>query len=260
MELPEPFFVNVLGVKVSHLNQQLVRARILRALDTGERGYVCVTGVHGVSEAQDDPEFKEILNSALLNTPDGMPLVWAGKLYGLKKMDRVYGPDTMLNICKAGVKRKTKHFFYGGKEGVADLLKEKLQERIPGLQVVGTYCPPFRPLNDEEETVLKHRIIETEPDIIWVGLSTPKQERFMAEYLPKLDTQLMFGVGAAFDFHTGLVPQAPKWMQNSGLEWVYRLCKEPRRLWWRYLKNNPLFILRISLQLIGARKYSVPRS
>ena len=182
-------------------------------------------------------------------------MVWAGKLAGLKQMERVYGPDLMLNICEAGVAQSVRHFFYGGGDGVAGTLKKNLEERIPGLNVVGTYTPPFRPLNDEENANLIEMVKEFKPDIIWVGLSTPKQERFMAGYLDRLDTTLMFGVGAAFDFHAGLVPQAPAWIQQSGLEWFYRLCKEPKRLWRRYLKNNPLFILRICLQLARVRKY-----
>ncbi|HEY6169879.1 MAG TPA: WecB/TagA/CpsF family glycosyltransferase, partial [Verrucomicrobiae bacterium] len=151
--------------------------------------------------------------------------------------------------------KNIRHFFYGGARGAAEELKRRLTERFPGLQIVGVYEPPFRPLDAGEERALIEQVRAARPDILWVGLSTPKQERFMAEYLPKLDVTLMVGVGAAFDFHSGRAKQAPRWMQRCGLEWFYRLCCEPRRLWKRYLKNNPLFLGRALLQLTGLRKY-----
>jgi len=138
---------------------------------------------------------------------------------------------------------------------VAQQLKDCLEKRFPGLQIVGSCTPPFRPLRPDEAQELARMTEETKPDIFWVGLSTPKQEKFMAEYLPKLNVTLMVGVGAAFDFHSGRVKQAPRWIQRSGLEWCYRLCQEPRRLWKRYLRNNPLFIGRVFLQLTGLREY-----
>jgi N-acetylglucosaminyldiphosphoundecaprenol N-acetyl-beta-D-mannosaminyltransferase len=196
-----------------------------------------------------------ILNDSFLCTPDGMPMVWMGKIAKHREMDRVYGPDLMELICASSPKRGWRHFLYGGAEGVAKQLKARLEERFPGLQVVGTYTPPFRPLNVEEQRHLAQMVEEARPDIFWVGLSTPKQEKFMFEYLPKLNTTLMVGVGAAFDFHSGRVKQAPRWIQRSGLEWLFRLCQEPRRLWRRYLRNNPLFVGRVFLQLTGLRKY-----
>lgn len=147
------------------------------------------------------------------------------------------------------------HFFYGGAPGVTEELQAKLKARFPGARVVGTYCPPFRALTAEEEADLVTRVRETKPHMMWVGLSTPKQERFMAEYLPKLDVTLMAGVGAAFDFHSGRVRQAPRWVQRSGFEWLYRLCTQPRRLARRYLVNNPRFLFQLALQLGGLRKY-----
>jgi N-acetylglucosaminyldiphosphoundecaprenol N-acetyl-beta-D-mannosaminyltransferase len=227
----------------------------LEAVRERRKGYVCVTGVHGVTEAQNDPAFCAILNAAFLNTTDGMPLVWLGRHAHGRWVDRVYGPDLMLEIFRATQSTTIRHFFYGGAPGVAEELKTRLEARFPGVTVCGTYCPPFRPLNPTEEADLQSIVREARPDIIWVGLSTPKQERFMAEYLSKLDTTLMFGVGAAFDFHAGRISQAPRWMQRSGLEWFYRLCSEPRRLGRRYLVNNPLFIWRILGQLSGLRKY-----
>ncbi|HUS34255.1 MAG TPA: WecB/TagA/CpsF family glycosyltransferase [Verrucomicrobiae bacterium] len=249
--------VNVLGVGVSVLNLERALAVMADAIANRRKGYITVTGVHGVTEAQDDEEFRRVLNGSFLCTPDGMPMVWMGKLAGHKKMDRVYGPDLMELICEKGVALGWKHFFYGGAPGVADELKGKLEKRFPGMQVVGTFTPPFRALNAEEERVLGELVTRTKPDLFWVGLSTPKQERFMAAYLPKLETTLMIGVGAAFDFHAGKVKQAPRWIQRSGLEWAYRVWQEPRRLWKRYARNNPLFVARVILQKTGLRKYSL---
>ena len=250
--------VNVLGVGLSVLNLRTALAAIADAVRTRRKGYVCVTGVHGVMEAQDDAAFKHILNGAFLCTPDGMPMVWAGKLNGHGDMCRVYGPDLMLEVCAWSETSGGKHFFYGGADGVAELLAQKLKAKFPRLQVVGTYTPPFRALNADEQKNLATQISETKPDILWVGLSTPKQEKFMAEYLPKLDVTLMIGVGAAFDFHSGRVKQAPRWMQRSGLEWFYRLCSEPRRLAKRYCRNNPLFVLKFFCQLTGLKKFPLP--
>lgn len=249
--------VNVLGVGVSVLNLDLATQRILDAVAARRKGYICITGVHGVMESQPDDSLRAIHNGAFLVTPDGMPMVWAGRLAGHKAMDRVYGPDLMLEICRRSPELGVRHFFYGGNNDVACTLKEKLQARFSGLQVVGTYEPPFRPLNEGEMNQLKEQVSAARPDIFWVGLSTPKQERFMAENLNKLDTSLMIGVGAAFDFHSGRISQAPRWMQRSGLEWFYRLCSEPKRLWKRYLRNNPLFLWGCFLQITGLRKFKL---
>jgi N-acetylglucosaminyldiphosphoundecaprenol N-acetyl-beta-D-mannosaminyltransferase len=250
--------VNVLGVGISVLNLRTALAAIADAVAARRKGYICVTGVHGVMEAQDDAAFKKILNDALLCTPDGMPMVWAGKLNGHRDMQRVYGPDLLLEVCAWSETSGCKHFFYGGADGVAELLAQKLQAEFPKLAVVGTYTPPFRALNADEVKQLQARISAAQPDILWVGLSTPKQEKFMAEFLPQLDVTLMVGVGAAFDFHSGRVKQAPRWMQRSGLEWFYRLCSEPRRLAKRYCRNNPLFVLKFFSQLTGLKKYPPP--
>jgi N-acetylglucosaminyldiphosphoundecaprenol N-acetyl-beta-D-mannosaminyltransferase len=249
--------VNVLGVGISVLNLQTALDAIANAVRERRKGYICVTGVHGVMEAQENATFRKILNEAFLCTPDGMPMVWAGKLNGHREMCRVYGPDLMLDVCAWSETNGCRHFFFGGADGVAELLAEKLKARFPKLQVAGTYAPPFRPLNFEEEKQLQAMVHAAKPDIFWVGLSTPKQEKFMAEFLPKLDVTLMIGVGAAFDFHSGRVKQAPRWMQRSGLEWFYRLCCEPRRLAKRYFKNNPLFLLKIFGQFCKLKKYSL---
>jgi N-acetylglucosaminyldiphosphoundecaprenol N-acetyl-beta-D-mannosaminyltransferase len=249
--------VNVLGVGISVINLPSALAAIAGAVRARRKGYICVTGVHGVMEAQTDAAFRKILNEAFLCTPDGMPLVWAGKLNGHSGMSRVYGPDLMLDVCAWSEKNPCRHFFFGGAPGVAEELRDKLTARFPGLQVAGCYTPPFRALNAGEQKLLQETVRAARPDILWVGLSTPKQEKFMAEFLPRLDATLMIGVGAAFDFLSGRVKQAPRWMQRSGLEWCHRLCQEPRRLARRYFRNNPLFAVKIAAQLCGLRKYSL---
>lgn len=249
--------VNVLGVGISVINLTSALAAIADAVRTRRKGYICVTGVHGVMEAQADTAFRKILNGAFLCTPDGMPMVWAGQLSGHSGMSRVYGPDLMLEVCAWSEKHPCRHFFFGGAPGVAEALRDKLTARFPGLQVAGCYTPPFRALKVEERDQLQATVRDVRTDILWVGLSTPKQEKFMAECLPHLDVTLMIGVGAAFDFLSGRVKQAPRWMQRSGLEWCYRLYREPRRLARRYFRNNPLFAVKIAAQLCGLRKYSL---
>ncbi|MEQ1859397.1 MAG: WecB/TagA/CpsF family glycosyltransferase, partial [Chthoniobacteraceae bacterium] len=221
---------NVLGVSLCAMNLRIATDAVLDALRERRKGYVCVSGVHGVIEAQDDPALRDILNAAFLNTTDGMPLVWLGRHYVGGDVDRVYGPDLMLELFAATQRGEATHFFYGGAPGVAEELKAKLEARFPGVRIVATYTPPFRPLDATEEKQLIDLVRDRKPDLMWIGLSTPKQERFMAEFLPKLDTAVMLGVGAAFDFHSGRARQAPRWIQRSGFEWFYRMCCEPRRL------------------------------
>jgi N-acetylglucosaminyldiphosphoundecaprenol N-acetyl-beta-D-mannosaminyltransferase len=254
-EISPPPRVNVLGVRVSVLDMERAVAHILAMVKAREPRYVCVVGVHGVSEAQDDPRFKQLLNQAALCTPDGMPMVWLGKLAGHAAMGRVYGPDLMLALGGVSAQHGLRHFFYGGHQGVADRLARRMQERFPGLIVAGTYTPPFRPLNAGEEAALERLVEAARPDVFWVGLGAPKQEHFMRAYHAQLGVPVMIGVGAAFDIHAGLLDQAPRWIQRSGLEWSYRLYKEPRRLWKRYLRNNPLFVGRIFLQITGLKRY-----
>ena len=243
--------VNVLGVGVHAINMAQAVGLIDAAIPRGRKGYVCVTGVHGVMEAQRDAALKAILNRAFLTTPDGMPTVWVGKWQGFHSMGRVYGPELMLEICGLSVSRGYTHFLYGGNPGLAEQLGTELSRRFPGLRVVGTFTPPFRDLDPAEEAELLSTVAKCKPDFFWVGLSTPKQERFMARYLDRLDTTLMLGVGAAFDVHTGGIRDAPDWVKNAGLQWLHRLCQEPQRLWKRYLINNPKFIWHILLQYAG---------
>jgi N-acetylglucosaminyldiphosphoundecaprenol N-acetyl-beta-D-mannosaminyltransferase len=234
--------VDILGVGISAINLDMALSSFEKWISEGSRQYVCVTGVHGVMEAQADPELLRIHNESGLTTPDGMPLVWCGRFAGASWMDRVYGPDLMLRVCAESVSHGWSHFFYGAGPGVAEEMASALTGRFPGLGVAGVHTPPFRDLTDEEVLTVTAEINAARPDIVWVGLSTPKQERWMARFRPLLEAPVLVGVGAAFDIHAGRISQAPRWMQRSGLEWSYRLAKEPRRLWRRYLKANPRFV------------------
>lgn len=237
--------IDVLGVGISAVNMDMAVDAIRLWIQDNRSEYVCVTGVHGVMEAQSDPVLLDIHNRSGLTTPDGMPMVWAGRRAGAHWMERVYGPDLMLAVLHEAANRGWRSYLYGGAEHVPDLLEQRLTERIPRLKIVGKYSPPFRPLTEEEMDDVAERINRSGAQLVWVGLSTPKQERWMHAMRPRLDAPVLLGVGAAFDFHAGLMPQAPPLLQKSGLEWAYRLSREPRRLWRRYLRNNPRFVASI---------------
>ena len=252
--------VDILGVRVSALSLSQTADRILEWATGSTVGesprYVCATSVHGLVEAAKDASFRKILNRASIVTADGMPLVWWGGWAGSWGMERVYGPDLLLEVARQSVGRRVRHFFYGGTVGVAEELSRRLCARFPGLEVAGTHCPPFRPLTRAEEDTVVGRINESRADIVWVGLSTPKQERWIAALRERLGVKVLISVGAAFDFHSGRVPQAPRWMQRSGLEWLFRLSRDPGRLWRRYALNSPLFVGLALLQLSGLRSAS----
>jgi N-acetylglucosaminyldiphosphoundecaprenol N-acetyl-beta-D-mannosaminyltransferase len=248
---------NVLGVGVHAVNMAFAVKTIADAVAARSKGYVCATGVHGVMEAQRDPSLRKIFSRALLVVPDGMPTVWMGHLQGLPQMRRVFGPDLMLEVIGDTALRSCAHFLYGGDFGVAQQLEASLRRRFPRVRIAGTYAPPFRPLNEAERAELTELVDRLRPDIIWVGLSTPKQEHFMAEYSPRLNATLMIGVGAAFDFHTGRLKDSPRWMKSCGLQWLHRLCQEPVRLWKRYLVNNPSFLAQAALQVTGVRRFKL---
>jgi N-acetylglucosaminyldiphosphoundecaprenol N-acetyl-beta-D-mannosaminyltransferase len=248
---------NVLGVGVHAVDITSAVDTIAHAMATRTKGYVCATGVHGIMEAQKDEALRSVFSRALLVVPDGMPTVWMGRLQGLQGMRRVFGPDLMLAVIGDRALRDCSHFLYGGDQGVAQELEAALRRRCPAARIVGTYTPPFRPLNQSEASELQQAIDRLHPDIIWVGLSTPKQEKFMAQYLPQLNTTLMIGVGAAFDFHTGRLKDSPQWMKQAGLQWLHRLLQEPRRLWRRYLVNNPAFLVNAFLQLTNIRRFDL---
>jgi N-acetylglucosaminyldiphosphoundecaprenol N-acetyl-beta-D-mannosaminyltransferase len=243
----------VLGVGVHALDLPSAVEILTAAASRPGASYVCVTGVHGIMESLSDPEFKRALDGALLVTPDGMPTVWVGRAQGHRGIERVYGPDLMLALCEHSLATNQSHFLFGAGEGVAPLLAERLTARFPGLRVAGVETPPFRSLTDAELQSLADRISSSGADFVWIGLSTPKQERLMARLAPLLDRGVLLGVGAAFDMHAGLVRQAPRWVQRSGLEWAFRIVQEPRRLAGRYLRNNPRFLVQILLQLAGVR-------
>ena len=204
--------------------------------------YICVTSVHGIIMARDEPGFAEILNNADIATPDGMPVVWALRSFGNKEQQRVYGPTLMLHLCRSAAEHGHRLFLYGGRPEVLPLLEQRLTEQFPALKIVGRYSPPFRPLTPQEDEQMQQSVRESKADILFVGISTPKQERWMFEHRNAFPGVTMLGVGAAFDFHAGCTPQAPPWMQKRGLEWLFRLGAEPKRLWRRYLFTTPRFL------------------
>jgi N-acetylglucosaminyldiphosphoundecaprenol N-acetyl-beta-D-mannosaminyltransferase len=255
-----PARVNILGVGISAIDMRQAVLASERFIGERRRGYICVTGVHGIMEAQRDPNFRRILNRSFLCTPDGMPTVWIGRLDGQAGMGRVYGPDFMLALCRSSVRRGCRHFLYGGGPGTAEKLRARLEQLVPGIQIVGAYTPPFRPLTLSEEEELIATVADAQPDVVWVGLSTPKQERFMAGMVDRLDTRLLVGVGAAFDIHAGLLRDAPAWLKSCGLQWLFRLLLEPRRLWRRYTSNNPRFVWQIFLQLARIKQFRIEAS
>jgi N-acetylglucosaminyldiphosphoundecaprenol N-acetyl-beta-D-mannosaminyltransferase len=247
----------VLGVGVHTVDMQSTALLLEAQIKNGRKGYVCLTGVHGIMEAQRDRGLKSIFAEALLVAPDGMPTVWMGRLQGFRAMQRVFGPDLMVDVISRAEFRNCIHFFCGGEAGVAERLRDAILLRFPWVQIAGTFSPPFRAMTAMEENELEAKVRSLRPDIIWVGLSTPKQERFMARYLPVLDTKLMIGVGAAFLFHTGAIQDSPNWVKHAGLQWLHRLLQEPSRLWKRYLLNNPRFIFCALLQIIGLKQYAL---
>jgi N-acetylglucosaminyldiphosphoundecaprenol N-acetyl-beta-D-mannosaminyltransferase len=248
----------VLGVWIDAVDPGRAQAAIEGWITSGDRGYVCVANVHSVMEARRDRALQAVFNTARLAVPDGMPLVWVGRLKGHRGVRRVYGPDLTLQLCERAAQNGHRCFFYGGAPGVAEQLAEALVRRFPGLRVAGTEAPAFRPPTPEEDEEAVRRINAAAPDLIFVGLGCPKQERWMATHRDRLRAAVLVGVGAAFDFHTGRVRQAPRWMMRAGLEWLFRLGQEPRRLWRRYLVYNPLFVFHLTLELLGLRRYPLP--
>ena len=208
-----------------------------------EHGYICVAAVHTVMACQHDAQLREAVLGADLTVPDGQPLVWALNLLGSRLSDRVYGPELMERACARAARTGRRFYLYGGRnQGALQELARNLRLRHPGVQIVGGYAPPFRELTPEEEATVAADIRRTGADVVWVGIGVPKQEKWMARMRDRLEAPVLIGVGAAFDFHAGLVPQAPPRLQRLGLEWAYRLLQEPGRLWWRYLRYNPWFV------------------
>jgi N-acetylglucosaminyldiphosphoundecaprenol N-acetyl-beta-D-mannosaminyltransferase len=244
---------DVLGIKVSEITINGACVMMKEWINQNTPNYVCVTGVHGVMESQQDSNLRDIHNTAGLVVPDGRPLSWIANLLGYREAERVYGPDLMLAMCKISAEKGYTNYLYGAAPGIAERLKARLIQCFPQLKIVGTYSPPYRGLTAEEEQRLIEEFDRLSPDILWVGLSTPKQEYWMKRYISKLNTRVMVGVGAAFDFISGAKRQAPKWMQKIGMEWLFRLIMEPRRLWKRYLLGNTLFLYLIIKELLSGK-------
>lgn len=239
--------VDVLGVPVACVDPAAAMAAIGGWLDSGERTYLCLTGVHGVMEAQADASVAAALSGAGMDLPDGMPMVWAGRRAGSKEIDRVYGPEMMLHLCAEAARRGWPVFFYGGQPGVAGTLSQRMIERFPGLAVAGTHSPPMREPGEPEDDEVIESISRSGARIVFVGISTPKQELWMANHLERIGgSVVLLGVGAAFDIHAGLRSDAPRWIGRLGLNWLYRLAQEPRRLWRRYFSIIPRFLIAIA--------------
>jgi N-acetylglucosaminyldiphosphoundecaprenol N-acetyl-beta-D-mannosaminyltransferase len=246
---------NILGVGVTATNLSDATRQIGQWIDEGRKEYVVLCTVHTILEAMDHPSLRQRINAAGMATPDGMPLVFLSRLRGHREVNRVYGPDLLLEVAAVAAERGYRFYFYGGAEGVADEILDVMTARFPGLQVVGATSPPMRDQEAEEDEAVIQQINAAEPDIIWVGLGSPKQDRWMARHRDRLDAPVLIGIGAAFDFLSHRTPQAPRWIQRSGFEWLFRLITEPRRLWRRYVIGNPRFVYHILLQRLGLRTY-----
>ena len=246
--------VDVLGVPLALTDYERTLDWMDAVVDGGRRGYVCVAATHTVMACQEDPELRAAVLASDLTVPDGQPLVWAMNALGHAQPHRVYGPDLMAHAFARAARTGTRMYLYGGRnQGALVQLALNLRRRYPGVRIVGGYSPPFRELDAEETDAVLADINGSGADVVWVGIGVPKQEKWMWALRSRLDAPVLVGVGAAFDFHAGLVPQAPGWMQSAGLEWAYRLSREPRRLWRRYLRYNPRFVAGFARQWLGAR-------
>lgn len=250
-----PDTVNVLGVPLGLIDYERTLNWIDATVASRNRGYVCVCNVHAVMASAEDARLRAALLGSSINVPDGQPLVWALNALGHRLGDRVYGPELMGRACARGVGTGQRLYLYGGRnQGALVQLALNLRRRYPGVKIVGGYSPPHRPLTSEERGAVVREINGSRADVVWIGIGVPKQEKWMAEMRPLLAAPVLIGVGAAFDFHAGLIPQAPHWMQESGLEWSFRLAHEPRRLWKRYLRYNPRFLRAFARQLSQTRR------
>ena len=247
---------NILGVGISEINPQIALDKIREWVAADRREYVCVCTVHTIIECQKSDRLRRIVNASGMSTPDGMPLVWLARLGGKRHVTRVYGPDLMLAAIQQ-LPSHYGHFLYGGHAGVAERLAKSLKSRFAGVKVVGTYSPPMGSVEELATDQLAEVINSSRPAVVWVGISTPKQDMWMAQMRTRLNAPVLIGVGAAFDFHSGMVRQAPGWMQRSGLEWLFRLSQEPRRLWKRYLFYNTWFVFAVARQKLGLKRYEL---
>ncbi len=244
----------VLGIPLALTDYEKTLDWIDATIAQRDHGYICVAAVHTVMVCQEDADLREAVMNADFTVPDGQPLVWAMNMLGHDLPSRVYGPELMERACERAAETGVRMYLYGGRnQGALVQLALNLRRRFPGLQIVGGYSPPYRELDAEEEEAVVAEINRARADIVWVGIGVPKQEKWMAHIRERLDASVLVGVGAAFDFHAGLVTQAPAWMQRFGLEWAFRLAKEPRRLWRRYARYNPLFVHGFALQYLRHR-------
>jgi N-acetylglucosaminyldiphosphoundecaprenol N-acetyl-beta-D-mannosaminyltransferase len=249
-----PSRINILGVHVSAINMDQALEAVNHWVVNRESHYVCVTPAHVIMDCYWDPQLRPILNNSGLTTPDGMSAVWLLKWHGFRHVSRVCGTDLMREVFRISESKGWRHFLYGGAPGVADILAAQLQSRFPKIHIAGTYSPPFRRLTEDEDRAVVERINASRADIVWVGISSPRQDTWMAQHLGKINAPVMIGVGAAFDFLSGRKRQAPRWVQRAGMEWLFRLASEPRRLWRRYAQY-PLFIALVIFQAIGITRY-----
>lgn len=250
-----PRTVDVVGVPLGLIDYEQTLDWIDATVAARQRGYVCVCNVHTVMASAEDEGLRAALLNSSINVPDGQPLVWALGALGYPLGDRVYGPELMARACARSAVSGQRLYLYGGRnQGALVQLALNLRQRYPGVRIVGGYSPPHRPLTDQERDAVVNEINGSRADVVWAGIGVPKQEKWMAEMRPRLDAPVLIGVGAAFDFHAGLVPQAPNWIQESGLEWAYRLAHEPRRLARRYIRYNPRFVLAFGRQLVQHRR------
>lgn len=239
----------ILNVRISAIDLNNAYSLVEEAVLKRQKKYICVCPVSTIMECKRNKKVLISVNSADLATPDGMAVVWIGRILGHKNIRRVYGPELMQNICGISLKKRYKHYFYGSSPEVVNKLKEKLKEKYPGLIISGSFSPPFRQLTEEEDNRIVAEINRSNPDIVWVGLGSPKQDIWMYGHRDRINAPVLIGVGAAFDFLAGAKPQAPRWMRNNGFEWLFRLVTEPNRLWRRYLVNYPLFVYYVLVEL-----------
>jgi len=245
---------NVIGNKISQLTMSRALESVIKRVKTGEGGYVCFTNVHVSVMARENPDIQTIINQSFLTLPDGKPVYWVGKMQGLDELEHIPGPDFFPELISIKADPPLKHYFFGGKQETLDTLIDNIKLKFPHVEVVGAESPPFRELTCDELESSLARIRDSEADVVWVGLGAPKQEKWMSENWETLKPAVLFGVGAAFDFHAGNIKRAPEWFQRFGLEWLHRLLSEPRRLWKRYFYTNTMFLFYLIKDLFSSRK------
>ncbi len=252
MSVPSRYLLNM---RVDATTYENASRRVISWAREGRSAYVCVATVHMIMEAFDSAAFRQVVNGSDLVTPDGRPLVWALKSLGVRSASQVRGTDLTTHVAERAARENVPIGMYGGTPELLEVFGNVLKTRYPNIRVVCQIAPPFRPLTSEEDKAVTDEIVASGTRILFVGIGCPKQENWMAEHVGRIPA-VMLGVGAAFDFHTGQVRQAPRWMQAAGLEWVFRLLMDPRRLWKRYAKHNPRFVWFFLMQLLGAKRFA----